>query len=105
MDKGSEMYKFIATINKARKSAKIWNEEQVERYADNEIFAYSRGKFLVLLTNNVSGTVKKFISYHPFSSGQVICNIFYPSSDCITVKSNGFDIYLLNGEVKVYIPK
>lgn len=59
----------------------------------------------MLLTNKVSGTVTKFISYHPFSAGQTICNIFYPTSDCITVASNGFNIYLLNGEAKIYVPK
>lgn len=104
LDRNSEMYKFIATINNARKRFQIWNQAQVERYADNEIYAYSRGKFLVLLTNKVNGSVSKFISYHPFSNGEVICNIFYPDSDCITV-SGGFNIYLLNGEVKIYVPK
>lgn len=99
------MYKYISTINAARKKYQIWNQSQVERYADSEIFAYSRGKFLVLLTNKVSGTVTKFISYHPFSAGQTICNVFYPSSDCITVASNGFNINLLNGEAKIYVPK
>lgn len=53
----------------------------------------------------MNGTVSKFISYHPFSSGQVICNIFYPDTDCITVQQNGFNIYLLNGEVKIYVLK
>ena len=105
MDKNSEMYKFIQTINAARKKYQIWNQAQVERYADSELFSYSRGKFLVLLTNRVSGTISKFISYHPFSSGEVICNIFYPTTDCITVNSNGFNIYLLNGEAKIYVPK
>lgn len=99
------MYQFIAKINAARKKHSIWNQPQVERYADTEIYAYSRGQFFVALTNKVSGTVSKFISYHPFSQGQVICNIFYPDSDCITVTSTGFNVYLLNGEVKIYVPK
>ena len=99
------MYQFIAKINSARKQYQIWNQPQVERYADFEIFAYSRGRFLVLLTNKVNGGVSKFISYHPFNAGDVICNIFYPETDCITVQSNGFNIYLLNGEVKIYVPK
>ena len=34
MDKNSEMYHYIATINAARKKAQIWNHSQVERYAD-----------------------------------------------------------------------
>ena len=52
----------------------------------------------------VDGSVSKFISYHPFNNGDVICNIFYPDSDCLTV-NGGFNIYLLNGESKVYVPK
>ena len=99
------MYKFIATINAARKKFQIWNQGQVERFADYEVFAYSRGQFLVVLTNKTGGSVSKFISYHPFSSGQVICNIFYPDSDCLTVESGGFNVYLMNGEVKIYVPK
>ena len=99
------MYQFIKIINDARKKFQIWNQPQVERYADSEIFAYSRGKFLVLLTNKVGGTVQKLITYHPFNAGDIICNIFYPSTDCITVQGNGFNIYLLNGEVKIYAPR
>ena len=58
----------------------------------------------VALTNKVSGSMQKYISYHPFSNGEVICNIFYPDTDCITVNS-GFNVYLQNGEVKIYVPK
>ena len=105
MDKNSEMYKYIQTVIAARKKHTIWNQAQVQRYADSQIFAFSRGKFLVLLTNRVSGTITKFISYHPFTAGEVICNIFFPTTDCITVNANGFNIYLLNGEAKVYVPK
>jgi alpha-amylase len=98
------MYIYIGQINAARKRFQIWSQAQIERYVDNEIYAYSRGKMLVALTSKVSGTVSKFITYHPFSNGEVICNIFYPSTDCITV-SGGFNVYLLNGEVKIYVPR
>ncbi len=104
LDRNSDMYQFLAKINAARKRFQIWDQPQVERYVDSEFFAYSRGKFFVALTNKVSGTVQKYISYHPFSNGEVICNIFYPDTDCITV-SGAFNIYLLNGEVKIYTPK
>jgi len=90
------MYVFISKINAARKKYQIWNQAQVERYVDNEIFVYSRGKFLVCITNKVSGTVTKFVSYHPFANGEVLCNIFFPDTDCITV-NNGFNVHLLNG--------
>jgi alpha-amylase len=97
LDRSSDMYIFIGKINAARKKLQIWSQGQVERYVDGEFYAYSRGKMLVCITNKVSNTVTKFISYHPFSSGEVICNIFYPDTDCITVPSNGFNVYLLNG--------
>ena len=59
---------------------------------------------MVAITNKVSGGVSKSVSYHPFSNGEVICNIFYPTTDCMTV--NGpINVYLLNGEAKVYVPK
>ena len=98
------MYQYIAKVNAARKKYQIWSHSQVERYVDNIFYSYSRGQFLVCLTNQVSGTIQRFISYHPFSNGQVICNIFYPTTDCITV-NNGFNVYLLNGESKIYVPK
>lgn len=98
------MYVFLRTVIEARKRHQIWNSDQIERYADSEVFVFSRGKFLVCTTNRVYSTVSKTISYHPFSNGEVICNIFYPTSDCITVNGS-FQIYLLNGESKIYVPK
>lgn len=44
------------------------------------------------------------MTYHPFSEGEVVCNIFYPTSDCQTVKG-GVDVYLNQGESKIYVPK
>jgi alpha-amylase len=58
---------------------------------------------LVALTNKVAGGVQKFITYHPFNAGDKICNIFFPTTDCITVASGGFNVYLLNGEAKIYV--
>lgn len=98
------MYVYLKTVVDARKKHQIWNSDQVERYADSEIFAYSRGKFLVCTTNRVSSTVTKSISYHPFANGETICNIFYPTSDCMTV-NGAITVHLLNGEAKIYVLK
>ena len=98
------MYVFLRTVIEARKKHQIWNYDQIERYADSEIYAFSRGKFLVCTTNRVTSSVSKSISYHPFSNGEVICNIFYPTSDCITVNGD-IPVYLLNGESKIYVPR
>jgi hypothetical protein len=44
------------------------------------------------------------VTYHPFTEGEVVCNIFYPTTDCQTVKG-GVNVYLSNGESKIYVPK
>jgi alpha-amylase len=104
MNTGSELYKTIATVNAARKSAQIWNEEYVERYVADNFFAFSKGKFLVALTNQQNNDVNNQVTYTPFSSGEQVCNVFYPTSDCQTV-NNGVNVYLAKGESKIYVPK
>lgn len=37
------MYKFIQKINQARKATNAASQPQIERYADAEIFAFTRG--------------------------------------------------------------
>jgi hypothetical protein len=44
------------------------------------------------------------VTYHPFSSGERVCNIFYPTTDCQTV-GDYVDIYLVGGESKIYVPE
>jgi len=44
------------------------------------------------------------VTYTPFSEGEEVCNIFFPTSDCQTV-SGGVDVFLSNGESKIYVPK
>lgn len=103
MNTSSDFYQHIAKVNAQRKASQIWNHDQVERYVDDSFYAYSRGEFLVALTNN-GGTQQRQVTYHPFSEGETVCNIFYPTTDCQKV-SNGVDIYLLNGESKIYVPQ
>jgi len=49
------VYKYLAALNKARKDHKIWEQEQIERWADDSFYAFSRGDVLVTLTNDQSG--------------------------------------------------
>jgi len=44
------------------------------------------------------------VTYHPFTEGDTVCNIFYPTTDCQTV-SGGVDVYLEDGESKIYVPQ
>merc|ERR1712176_1450080 len=102
MNTSTDFYQLIAKVNAQRKASQIWNQQQVQRYADDTFYSYSRGKFLVALTN--SGTQNRKVTYHPFDEGETVCNIFYPTTDCQQV-SGGADVYLLNGESKIYVPQ
>nr|AIG55673.1 secreted protein [Thraustotheca clavata] len=103
MDTSSDFYKLFKVVNAQRKKSKIWNQPWVERYSNPNFYSFSRGEFLVALTNSNDQQHFK-VTYHPFKDGQVICNIFYPTSDCQTV-NGGVQVYLLNGESKIYVPK
>ena len=47
MNTSSELYGAIGKIHAQRKASQIWNSEQVERYVDDNFYAFSRGEFLV----------------------------------------------------------
>lgn len=103
MNTGSDFYQLISKVNAQRKHSEIWNYAYVERYVDDSFFAFSRGEFLVALTNNGT-TQQRQVTYSPFANGTVVCNIFNPTSDCQTT-NNGVNVYLANGESKIYVPQ
>ena len=103
MNTSSDMYQMIAKIHAQRKASEIWNSDYVERYVADDFFAFSRGEFLVALTNQ-GGDKEIKVTYHPFTEGDTVCNIFYPTTDCQKV-SGGVDVYLKGGENKIYVPQ
>jgi len=52
MNTSTDFYQLIAKVNAQRKASQIWDHAYVERYVDSSFFAFSRGEFLVALTNN-----------------------------------------------------
>jgi len=68
MNTGADIYTFVKTILSARKAHSIWSQSQIERYIDDNFYAYSRGDFLVALTNT-GGSVVRSVTYHPYSEG------------------------------------
>lgn len=103
MNTNSDLYQIIKKVNDQRKKSQIWNEQWIERYHEQNFYAFSRGKFLVALTNS-NNTQHFKVTYHPFTEGETVCNIFYPETDCQQV-SGGVDVYLGNGESKIYVPQ
>ena len=81
----------------------IWKYDFVERYAADNFYAFSRGKALFAFSN-VDTTVNYYVSYHPYSVGDVLCNALW-ATDCVTVTSAGVPVVLVGGEVKLYRPK
>lgn len=104
LNQNHELYLYVQKITNARKKVKWYSESQVQRYVDGSFYAFSRGKNLFLFTNQKS-QITRTITYHPFASGDIICNVFWYDSDCITIASGGFNVYLNNGETKIYILK
>lgn len=95
---------FLTVINKARKVTSWFNQVQIERYIDDFFYAFSRGTTFFTFTNQPDKQQVRTITYHPYAEGQTICNIFYPTTDCITIKNKMFTVYLVGGEVKIYVP-
>lgn len=105
MNTGYELYSFMRSNVNARKTNQNWNYSQVERYVNDNFYAFSRGNLLVAVTNQKASSYTINVTYHPYSAGEVVCNIFY-TSDCVTVDSSkGVPVTLTNGEPKAYLPK
>ena len=96
------MYKFVASINKARQATQGWSHDYVERYVMDNFFAYSFGDMLVLTTNSQSRQ-DVTITYLPYTAGTTVCNAF-DSNDCLTVSDQGLSVSI-QSEPKIYIPQ
>ena len=103
-DRNSDLFKFTQTLNKARATQGVVNHPFAEKWADDNLYAFTRGKFFVALTNQVYGQVHVDVPNTGFTEGEQVCNIFF-TTDCIKVTNGKLGIYLNNGEVKVFVPK
>jgi alpha-amylase len=103
MNTDSDVYKMMAKVNSARKTMQIWNQQHLQRYSDDTFYAFSRGEFLVAVTNSHNDQ-QRDVTYQPFADGTTVCNIFYPTTDCQTVNGK-VNVYLAGGESKIYVPQ
>lgn len=56
--------------------SQLYNAQQIERYVDDQFFAFSRGNVLVATTNIGSGqSFTRTITYHPYSDGTSELNV------------------------------
>lgn len=71
---------------------------------DSQFLAFARGsRALVLLTNQQNIARMARVVHLPSFAGRRLCNIYWPTADCIVVPPNGVtSVYLDGGEAKVY---
>jgi len=98
----SDIYGFLKKINMVRKSTRYYEHPQVQRYADDNFYAFTRGPVLFTFTNSHDSQTRT-ITYHSYPENTMLCNIFHPS-DCVTVKNGAFPVVLNGGETKVFVP-
>jgi len=100
----TEIYQFLNTLNKFRKDTQFYKYDQVQRYSDNQMYAFSRGDYFFAFTNSQDEQVSKVITSHPYSEGTLLCNVLQEKGDCVEVKDGEFVVVLRHGEVKVLAP-
>jgi alpha-amylase len=101
MDRNSDMYKYIRSLVTFRINQSLWTKPQVQRYSDDNFYAFTRGNILALFTNT-DNFLQRTITYHSFSEGTKLCNIFDLSGDCVYVRNGQIPITIM-GEMKVYL--
>ena len=79
------------------------NEFQ-EKWADDTLYVYQRGHFIVATTNDVNGNVHVDVpNIDNVYEGEEWCNIFV-KTDCAKIENGKLPVYLNYGEQKVFIP-
>lgn len=69
LDRTHDIFKFVATINRARNAQQSFNYPFQEKWSDDTLYAFTRGKFFVALTNNVNGQVHQDVPNTGFNEG------------------------------------
>ena len=87
-------------LNQFRNSNKIWTLPQTQRYADDQFYAFTRGDLFFAFTNT-DNNFSRTITYHPYSNGTKLCNI-YDKNDNTTVNNNQFNVSMGAGNFKIY---
>lgn len=95
---------WLPVVLAARKAAQVWTQPFDVLHVDQNSFIFQRGAAaLVALTNQQWMARLKRTVQTQLAAGTVLCNVFWPSTDCITIGHNGLvSLYLDNGEAKIY---
>lgn len=96
----AELYQWIKKAVNTRKTAKVWEHAHVERWIDDDLYAFTRGDLLVAMTRG--GYQERDIDYHEFNEGDVLCDQI-DEGDCVTVTGGKIHVKLVDGRSKAYL--
>lgn len=105
-DTSNDLFQAVSAMAKFRTSQgpSLYQSPQVERYADKQFYAFTRGMVFVAVSNIGSGqSLSRSITFHPYKEGQKLVNVL-DSSDTATVNGGSFTVNIQNGLPKVYHP-
>ena len=96
----TELYRILGIVNKYRKDINIWDLDIVQRYADDNFYAFTRGDLFLACFSN-SDYFTRTITYHKFKDGDKLCNILY-DGDCVSVRDGKINIEM-GDYPKIYV--
>ncbi|KAI6658435.1 Acid alpha-amylase-like [Oopsacas minuta] len=100
------LYRVISTINKFKLSqgSDVYNSQQIQRYSDDQFYAYTRGMIFVGVSNlGSNGHSVHTITYHPYSNNTQLKNALN-ETDQVKVNNGKFQVNIWNGQPKLYFP-
>ena len=69
-DNSTMLFQFIANMTKFRNKQSLSDRPQVERYVDDQFFAFTRGLAFIATSNlGNGGRLSRTITYHPYDDG------------------------------------
>lgn len=99
MNQGSDLYQFVKAGVSARKRNQVWNHPQLEKWVDDNFYAFARGNLFVATTNQ-EGYQNRNIPVE-WGNGTRLCNIF-DGNDCLNVSDGRLNVTLNDAAPKVY---
>ena len=100
----SKMYKFVQTINKARKTSNAHTGPFNQRYVDDDVYVYTKGQMMVILTNRPDKVIQREIKVYDLPENQQFCSIFDDKA-CVKVLNSKISFSIPDGEPIILVAK
>jgi alpha-amylase len=99
-DRKHPTYELVSKLVHFRIRERLWEKKQVQRYCDDNVYAFTMDNVLALFTNS-DMILERTIIFHDFKENTKLCDLINPW-DCVYVKNKRIDVEL-KSEFKIYI--